>query len=223
MKKHWIYSAISTLLLLLALPVQAEQPDENGRYPSLDAMTNEQLLSSVDLGRADDLIRQFQEKEARRLYNGIYKPIPREVSPNVETYRNKEVIIITIPAQYLFRPNTDELTADAPKWLDPLKRYAKPGKEDMYRMLLIMHTDDTGSTAYTDALSLDRVDAVFQYLAAQGLDTSYIFPTAAGATDPLPGTPNNTRLNRAKNRRLEVYLIPGTRMVSDAKKGRIAL
>jgi len=209
---------LTTLTIALtALCAGAAPAGDNARIPELDKLSNEELIMSVPLGKQADLVRQFQKKEALRLMRGTYAP---STGCNVETYRGQEVIIITVPAALLFPPNGTEVAAGAGKYLDPLRRYLNPSAPDMYRVLLVMHTDNTGSTSYTDSLSLERVEAVYQYLAAQGVDTRYLFPTAAGATDPL--RPNNTAGGRAANRRLEVYLIPGTRLQDEAKKGRIA-
>lgn len=211
---------ISLTISLSALGTFASRPEEvNGRIPALDALSNEELIMSVPLKGQADLVRSFQEKEATRLIKGTYKP--EKSGCNVETYRNKEVIIITIPASNLFAPNDTELLADASVWLDPLRRYLNPSKPDMYRVLMVMHTDNTGSTSYTDSLSLERVESIYEYLDDMGVDTRYLFPTGAGSTDPL--LPNNTADGRARNRRLEIYLIPGTLMQDEAKKGRIAL
>lgn len=200
-----------TLLLcaLAALPLGASAE----RDPVLDAMSNDELITSLPAGKHAQAVRDAQGAEARRLFNGVYSEAN---GFNVETYRAGEVIIITIPAAKLFVPNSDELMAGADKILAPLKKYAMASKPDFFRMLLVMHTDDTGSAGYTDALSLKRVQQVFDEMARQGFDTSYIFPTAAGATDPLFA--NDTQEGRAKNRRLEVYLIPGKGMLDAAKK-----
>lgn len=209
----------SLAISLLAIGASASKPEENGRIPALDALSNEELIMSVPLKGQAELVRAFQEKEAARLIRGTYAPA--KSGGNVETYRDKEVIIITVPAARLFGANSTELTDEASVYLDPLKRYLDPGKPDMYRVLLVMHTDNTGSTSYTDNLSLERVESVYEYMDDAGADTRYLFPTAAGATDPIH--PNNTVEGRAANRRLEIYLIPGTRMQDEAKKGRIAL
>lgn len=37
----------------------------------------------------------------------------------------------------------------------------------------------------------------------------------------MPLVENNSLTNRERNRRLEVYLVPGTKMLEQAKKGRI--
>lgn len=216
MRRLWT----SLLISACALCALAAPPVVNGRIPQLDNLSNEELIMSVPLGKHADLVRAFQEKEAGRLYNSkVYNP--KTTGCNVETYRNKEVIIITIPAALLFGPNSTELTDEAPRYLDPVQRYLQVKNPDLYRVLLVMHTDNTGSTSYTDNLSLERVESVYEYLDDAGVDTRYLFPTAAGATDPIK--PNNSVAGRAANRRLEIYLIPGEKMLDEAKKGRIAL
>lgn len=185
----------------------------------LDEMTKEQLLFSLALGKQAPLIKKFQEKEATRLLNNNYNP--KKNGCNIETMRSGEVIIITIPTDLLFLPNERTLIDDCDNLLSPIQRYLKT--PDFYRVLLVMHTDDTGSETYTDELSLDRVDAVFDWFETHNTNTTYLFPTASGASEPLFGTKNNTVKNRAKNRRLEIYLIPGEEMLRQAKLGRIAL
>ena len=207
MKKVLTFLAINALLLCGALNAAAD------RVPELDAMSNDELITSLDMGKQAQAVRDAQGREAKKLINSTYEP---STGCNVETYRNGEVIIITIPARLLFVPNSTELTAEADQWLKPLKKYAMASKPDFFRMLLVMHTDNTGSQAYTDDLSLRRVDAIFEEMGELDFDTSYIFPTAAGATDPL--FPNNTMEGRDSNRRLEVYLIPGKGMQDAAKK-----
>lgn len=185
----------------------------------LDEMTKEELLFSLALGKQAPLIKKFQEKEATRLLNNNYNP--KKNGCNIETMRSGEVIIITIPTDLLFLPNERNLINDCDYLLSPIQRYLKTS--DFYRVLLVMHTDDTGSETYTDELSLDRVDAVFDWFETHNTNTTYLFPTASGASEPLSGTKNNTVKNRAKNRRLEIYLIPGEEMLRQAKHGRIAL
>ena len=185
----------------------------------LDEMTKEELLFSLALGKQAPLIKKFQEKEATRLLNNNYNP--KKNGCNIETMRSGEVIIITIPTDLLFLPNERTLIDDCDNLLSPIQRYLKT--PDFYRVLLVMHTDDTGSETYTDELSLDRVDAVFDWFETHNTNTTYLFPTASGASEPLFGTKNNTVKNRAKNRRFEIYLIPGEEMLRQAKLGRIAL
>ncbi|MDE6380329.1 MAG: OmpA family protein [Muribaculaceae bacterium] len=186
---------------------------------NLEDLTFSQMLKSVDLSKeqkAAELIRKFQDLEARqKLMNGPLSP--KQGKCNIEAFRKKEVILITIPASELFAPNSSDLSDSASKYLTPIKRYMKDS--DMFRVLLVMHTDNTGSAKYRDNITADRVDAVTAWFEEQGADTSYTFSYAFGDESPL--LPNTSIENRDKNRRLEVYLMPGKKMLEEAKKGKI--
>lgn len=186
---------------------------------NLEDLTFSQMIKSVDLSsepKAADLIRKFQDLEARqKLMNGPLSPKNGECT--IEAFRKKEVILITIPAEYLFAPNSTELSAAASKLLSPIKRYMK--NPDMFRVLLVMHTDNTGSEAYRENITAERVDAVTDWFDENGADTSFTFSYAFGDDNPL--VPNTSMENRTKNRRLEIYLMPGEKMLTEAKKGKI--
>ncbi len=200
-------------MLLVMLPLVANAQTE------LEDMTFTQMLKSVDLSKepkAAELIRKFQDLEARqKLMNGPLSP--RKGVCTLEAFRNKEVLLITIPAEALFAPNSTELSPEAAKLLTPIKRYMKG--PDMFRVLLVMHTDNTGSEAYREKITEERVDAVTDWFDENGADTSYTFSYAFGDDNPL--VPNTSMENRAKNRRLEIYLMPGEKMLKEAKKGKI--
>lgn len=206
---------LSMLMLLPAIAYAADGGDK-ARIAELDDMTFIEMVHSVDLGKQSEFIQKWQHKEGReRLLKGKY----RTDGCTVENFRNKEVLLITIPASNLFEPNDIELSEKADEYLRPLKRYLKD--PDMYRVLLVMHTDNTGSPQYRDELTQDRVDAVFGWFEEQGLDTTYLFSYAMG--DDMPLHENDSVNKRASNRRLEVYLMPGKKMLEMVKKqGRIA-
>lgn len=201
---------------LCALPAHAADHKEGHRIAELDDMTFIEMVHSVDLGKQSEFIQKWQHKEGHeRLLKGKY----RTDGCTVENFRNKEVLLVTIPASNLFEPNDTELSDKADEYLRPLKRYLKD--PDMYRVLLVMHTDNTGSEQYRDELTQDRVDAVFGWFEELGLDTTYLFSYAMG--DDMPLRENDSVDNRAANRRLEVYLMPGKKMVEMVRKqGRIA-
>ncbi|MDE6479509.1 MAG: OmpA family protein [Muribaculaceae bacterium] len=186
---------------------------------NLEDMTFAQMIKSVDLSsepKAAELIRKFQDLEARqKLMNGPLSP--KQGKCSIEAYRKKEVILITIPSSELFAPNSTDLSEGASKYLNPIKRYMKD--PDMFRVLLVMHTDNTGSVQYRDNITADRVDAVTEWFENQGADTSFTFSYAFG--DEAPLVPNTSIENRDKNRRLEVFLMPGTKMLEAAKQGKI--
>ena len=186
------------------------------RIDDLDNLSFIEMINSVPLdSKSAELIRKFQEKEGRnRLHNKEYNP---KNGCSVETFRNKEVLLVTIPASRLFTPNEVELSDSADELLSPLKRYLKD--PDMYRVLIVMHTDNTGSELYRDHLTEERASALFDWFVQQRVDTRYLFPYAM--SDDMPLYPNDTMDHRESNRRLEVYLVPGKKMLDQAKSGRI--
>lgn len=158
------------------------------------------------LGGQRTKIREYQQIQAKKLKNA---------GENVETTRNGEVIIATIPCGNLFKPNTAEFKASAGKYLKTYLRFLS--EADMWRMLLSMHSDNTGSVAYTDELTTKRVVAVLNWFKKNAATSDYVIPYAMGASDPL--VENNSVDNRDKNRRLEIYLVPGRLMIKKASKG----
>lgn len=223
LKKYFINKfSISLALFFFATgsPVAAfgktEEKVPIQRVQELDDMDFLEMLNSVETGTASSLIQKFQAKEGKtKLLNGKYNP---SGECTVEAYRNKEVLLITIPAHLLFDPNETELKPGAQDYLVPIKRYLKD--PDMFRVLLVMHTDNTGSEDYRELITVERVNSVFDWFEDSGVNTSYLFSYALG--DGMPLKTNNSMENRDKNRRLEIYLVPGKKMVEQAKKGRIA-
>lgn len=153
-------------------------------------------------------VKAYQLVQARKLVAAGY---------NVETMRNGEVVIATIQSDDLFNPNDTVLASKAGKYLRTFAQFLRV--PDMYRMMLVMHSDDTGTAAYTDALTSTRVLAVLDWFETNASNSDYIIPYAMGASEPL--FLNNSISNRQRNRRLEIYLVPGKTLLDLAEKGRL--
>ncbi|MDZ4141097.1 MAG: OmpA family protein [Methylotenera sp.] len=69
---------------------------------------------------------------------------------------------------------------------------------------IIGHTDSTGSDAVNNPLSLNRAASVRDYLTARGVAFNRIAIDGRGSREPLVA--NDTTANRAKNRRVEIYV-----------------
>ncbi|MDE5790803.1 MAG: OmpA family protein [Muribaculaceae bacterium] len=222
MKNRW-KTLIKPFLFLLLLSggmtstaLSQNKVDSHQRIESLDELSFTEMINSVPLDeKSASLVRKFQDKEARERLLKSYGLAKNGC--NVENFRNKEVLLVTIPASKLFYPNSTELRPDAANFLNPIKRYLK--EPDMYRVLLVMHTDNTGSESYREKITEDRSTSVFEWFDNQNLDTEYLFSYAYG--DEMPLVENNSMSNRDKNRRLEIYLVPGNKLADQAKKGRI--
>ena len=170
-------------------------------------------LPEIKNDKQADKIQDFQYDMAVAFKKSNYE---------VETTRDGEVIVITIPASQLFDPNDTVLNKLGEEVLKPFLRMIKnPG---FYKLLLVMHSDNTGSSAYTLNLTRQRVNAIFDWFDENG-SVDYVVPYALGDTEPMVDNnivvDNNSVENRKRNRRLEIYLVPEKVMLQQAKKGRI--
>ncbi len=196
------------LVLLMALAVPAVARDEVDIYElSLDQNLEVPQVRSKLRGK----VQQYQHDVAVDLIKHNYE---------VELMRDNEVVIITLPAHQLFAANDTVLTAAGQEQLRYIARYLKnPG---FYKMLLVMHSDDTGTRAYSVNLTRARVNSAFDFL-DKDASVDFVVPYALGDTEPLDDVPNSSMANRRQNRRLEIYLVPGEVMLEQAKKGAISI
>ncbi|HWU82539.1 MAG TPA: OmpA family protein [Methylophilaceae bacterium] len=72
------------------------------------------------------------------------------------------------------------------------------------RVTIIGHTDSTGSDAVNDPLSVNRAASTRNYLVNKGIASSRISIDGRGSHEPI--APNDTDANRAKNRRVEIFV-----------------
>lgn len=77
-------------------------------------------------------------------------------------------------------------------------------KNKKLKVELIGHTDEIGSEEYNLKLSGSRAEVAAKYLQEQGLSKNRIKTKAMGEKNPVSN--NNSELERAKNRRLEIKL-----------------
>lgn len=136
----------------------------------------------------------------------------------VETTRKGEVLIISIPAHELFAPNSSQLMDTASKWLSSILPLAKSNR--MYKLLIAMHSDNTGSEQYLDCLTNDRIVAIYEWFKNNSNNMGIIVPYAMGNSEPI--MPNNSRINRQVNRRLEIYVVPEEQMIERAKTNKLS-
>lgn len=125
------------------------------------------------------------------------------------TERDGLVLMVTVPCSDLFIPNDTMLASFADT---KLKHFVAPMRTpDRYKMLIIVHSDDTGSDDYLNNLTRARADAVRQWFADEGLEVEGIVPYGLGYDEPL--NTESSRKARAANRRVEFYFVPGPIMI----------
>ena len=163
---HIILTAVT--VLLCALPLSAH--DDDIYELSLDENLETPVIKN---DKQADKIQDYQIDMAVAFKKSNYE---------VEIMRDDEVIVITIPASQLFEANDTVLTALGEAQLKPFLRMIKnPG---FYKLLLVMHSDNTGSSDYTLNLTRQRVNAVFDWFDENG-SVDYVVPYALGETDPI--------------------------------------
>ncbi|MBR5686145.1 MAG: OmpA family protein [Muribaculaceae bacterium] len=199
-----IFIAMALLIVSCTQSLAAKDHDDDIYELSLD----ENLATpEIKNDKQADRIQEFQYDMAVAFKKSNYE---------VEIMRDDEVIVVTIPASQLFDPNDTVLNSLGEAQLKPfLRMLNNPG---FYKMLLVMHSDNTGSSEYTLSLTRQRVNAIFDWFDENG-SVDYVVPYALGETDPI--VDNNSVENRKANRRLEIYLIPEKVMLQQAKKGVI--
>jgi outer membrane protein OmpA-like peptidoglycan-associated protein len=95
-----------------------------------------------------------------------------------------------------------------PEGREKIKEYYKQAKEELGRAgkaIITGYTDNVGKSDYNLTLSLQRAEAVRDYLISLGADPNKFQVSGAGETNPIAD--NSTEEGRAKNRRVEVEVI----------------
>ena len=82
-------------------------------------------------------------------------------------------------------------------------------------LLVVGHTDSQGSEEYNMTLSKNRAYAVTNYVIQKGISQSRLTTNWFGESQPLHD--NNTAEGRAKNRRVNIAILPNEKMIQDAK------
>lgn len=128
----------------------------------------------------------------------------------VSNEREGEVLKITIPCEVLFSIGAIDLKPSAG---DKLRRLGSIVREpEKYKVLVTVHTDDTGDELYADSISAARANAIDDGLwQIAGEKETNVIPYGIGKDEPLK--PNNSRANRALNRRVEIYIVPDEGML----------
>lgn len=83
-------------------------------------------------------------------------------------------------------------------------------------VLVVGHTDSSGSDAYNLTLSKHRANAVTSYFTQKGLSSLRFTTKWFGETQPK--FDNETKEGRSKNRRVNIVIIPNEKMKKEAEK-----
>ena len=118
--------------------------------------------------------------------------------------KNERGIVLTIPENFWssIRSTTFAPTADAK--LSSLARLLSENVD--YRVVIESHTDNRGTAEELAGLTQQRSQAIGDRLVGLGVSGARI--EAKGLAAGIPVAPNTTNANRAKNRRVQLILVP---------------
>ncbi|MCG6955727.1 MAG: OmpA family protein [Gemmatimonadetes bacterium] len=128
--------------------------------------------------------------------------------PNAKVERVGEGIEVTFDSGILFDVDSDQLRPAAKQNLDELAASLK--NYDGTRVLVVGHTDNTGTDAYNQALSERRSSAARTYLLQDGLTPDRVEAVGRGESEPVAD--NDTAAGRQDNRRVEVAIFASEKM-----------
>ncbi len=128
-----------------------------------------------------------------------------------------QAIKVTFPDGILFATGKSDLNATSIAELSKLSvSLAQNPDTDI---TINGHTDNTGSRAVNEKLSLERAKSVENFLVGQGLSVKRF--TANGLAYDVPVADNSTVEGRAQNRRVEIFLTANNKMIQDAQTGAL--
>lgn len=166
------------------------------------------VIGGVVGGTAGVLIGAKMDKQAQK----IEEEIPGAVVERVD-----DGIVITFDENsgVFFDTNKYNINEASRVTLDKLAGILVEYRDT--NVLVVGHTDSVGSNEYNMELSKNRAYAVTNYFIQQkNLNSSRFNTNWFGEEQPMHD--NNTAEGRAKNRRVNIVIVPNEKMKEDAKK-----
>ena len=125
---------------------------------------------------------------------------------------------VTFDSGILFATNSSTLSAASKNSLNQFAGVLKNNSD--CDIAIFGHTDNTGSDAINNPLSVKRAKAVETYLKGQGVSAAQI-KTVDGQGSTNPVADNTTAAGRQQNRRVEVYMYASQAMINAAEAGTL--
>ncbi|MBC8109450.1 MAG: OmpA family protein [Verrucomicrobia bacterium] len=167
------------------------------------------IIGAAVGGVAGGVIGRYMDKQKAE--------IEEELGKTAKVERVGEGIDVTFDSGILYEVNGDQLSASSQneltKFAETLKKY------DQTNILIDGHTDNTGTDAYNQQLSMRRAESVSKFLQARGVVATRLGTRGFG--ESKPATENTTETGRKQNRRVEVAIWANDKLQEDAKKGEL--
>ncbi|WP_298237097.1 OmpA family protein [uncultured Algibacter sp.] len=165
------------------------------------------VIGGVIGGGAGVLIGSKMDKQAQEIENEI---------PGAQVERVDQGIVVTFEdgSGVYFATNKYNINAASQSTLNKLTAIFKENSDT--NILVIGHTDSSGEADYNMTLSKNRATSVTNYLKQNGISSGRLTTNWFGETKPVHD--NSTAEGRAKNRRVNIVIVPNEEMIEDAKQ-----
>lgn len=164
------------------------------------------VIGGVVGGGAGVLIGNKMDKQAQKIEEEI---------PGAQVERVDDGIVVTFDENSGVYFATDKYNINSASQ-ETLNKLANVFKEyPDTNILVVGHTDSVGAESYNMTLSKNRAYAVTNYLIGTGLNSGRFTTNWFGETQPMHD--NSTAEGRAKNRRVNVAILPSEKMIEEAK------
>jgi outer membrane protein OmpA-like peptidoglycan-associated protein len=151
------------------------------------------IIGATVGGVIGGVIGHQMDQQAKKLEQNI---------PGAVVERVGEGIQVTFESGLLFDFDSDRIKGDAAQNLRNLA--SSLGEYPNTDLLIVGHTDATGSDSYNQALSQRRARSTASYLADQGVSSTRLRTMGLGETEPV--ATNDSEAGMQKNRRVEVAI-----------------
>lgn len=138
----------------------------------------------------------------------------KQTVPGATVTREGEGILVKFDSGILFDTNSSELKPAARTNLANLATSLQNNPQT--NILILGHTDATGTDEYNQNLSVRRAEAVKAYIAANNVGNSRLDTKGKGESEPIGD--NNTVEGRSQNRRVEIVIVANDNMKNQAKQ-----
>jgi outer membrane protein OmpA-like peptidoglycan-associated protein len=165
------------------------------------------VIGGVVGGTAGVLIGNKMDKQAQKIEEEI---------PGAQVERVDDGIVITFDESsgVYFDTNKYNINAASQTTLNKLIGIFKEYPDT--NLLVVGHTDSAGTDDYNMTLSKNRAYAVTNYLTQNSISSGRLTTNWFGESQPMHD--NSTAEGRAKNRRVNVAILPNEKMIEDAKQ-----
>lgn len=163
------------------------------------------LIGATVGGIAGAIIGSYMDKHARKL--------KQDLGQSADVERVGESILVTFDSGIMFDVDSYALKASTKANLDKMAETMK--EYDKTEIIVMGHTDATGSDEHNQKLSENRAASVSRFLQQNGITAKRV--TTKGFGEQKPVASNNTTSGREQNRRVEIAIVASKALVESAK------